>query len=164
MEIKSVNEIVEGQFGASIEMLENVIKVCPEKLFGDRSNKPEYWYLVYHTIFWLDFYLSESPDSFYPPPPFTLTELDPEGVLPERVYTKSELVEYLEHGRVKLKSLLKNLSEESIKRHYKYGSVEMSFGELIIYNLRHVQHGVEQLNLILHQKIDIAPGWVKRCV
>ncbi len=162
MDIKFFNEILSGQFGASIEMLENVIRACPEELWRDRTDKPEFWYLVYHTLFWLDFYLTETPDNFSPRQPFTLSELDPEGVLPERVYTKTELLSYLDQGRKKCRQTVKYLTDEIANKHYKYESVEMSFGELLIYNMRHVRHGVGQLNLILRQKIDSAPRWVKR--
>lgn len=150
------------QFGASIDMLENAIKACPDELWEDRTHNSEFWYLVYHTLFWLDFYLTDSPDDFTPLTPFTLSELDPDGLLPERVYTKAELLIYLEHGRKKCKNVIDRLTDEIGNKHYKYGSVEMSFGELLLYNLRHVQHGVAQLNLILRQKTDSAPKWVKR--
>lgn len=143
-------------------MLENAIKACPEELWGDRTQKPEFWYLVYHTLFWLDFYLTDSPDNYDPLKPFTLSELDPEGLFPEIVYTRVELLNYLEHGRNKCKQTIENLTDEKAMHHYKFGSVEMSFGELLLYNMRHVQHGVGQLNLILRQKTNSAPGWVKR--
>ncbi len=143
-------------------MLENAIKACPEELWGDRTQKPEFWYLVYHTLFWLDFYLTDSPDNYDPLKPFTLSELDPEGLFPEIVYTQVELLNYLEHGRNKCKQTIENLTDEKVNKHYKYGTVEMSFGELLLYNMRHVQHGVGQLNLILRQKTNSAPGWVKR--
>ena len=162
MEIKFIKEFLWAQFGASIDMLDNAMKACPENLWGDRTQKPEFWYLVYHTLFWLDFYLTDSPDDFIPPKPFTLSELDPKGLLPERVYTKEELLVYLEHGRKKCRQTIENLTDEKANKHYKYGSVEMSFGELLLYNIRHVQHGAAQLNLILRQKIDSAPRWVKR--
>jgi hypothetical protein len=32
----------------------------------------------------------------------------------------------------------------------------------LLYNMRHVQHHVEQLNLILRQETDSAPEWVSR--
>ena len=162
MEIKFIKEILWSQFGASIDMLENAMKACPDNLWGDRTQQPEFWYLVYHTLFWLDFYLTESPDVFDPPKPFTLSELDPEGLLPERIYTKAELLTYLEHGRKKCRQTIENLTDEIGEKHYEYGSVEMSFGELLLYNLRHVQHGAGQVNLILRQKTNSAPSWVKR--
>ena len=157
-----MKKIIWSQFGASIKMMENAIKACPDELWGDRTQNPEYWYLVYHTLFWMNFYLTDSPDDFTPLTPFTLSELDPEGLLPERVYTRTELLTYLEHGRNKFKNIIEKLTDETANKHYKYGSVEMSFGELLLYNMRHVQHGTAQLNLILRQKTDSAPGWVKR--
>jgi hypothetical protein len=36
--------------------------------------------------------------------------------------------------------------------------VTISIG--LLYNMRHVQHHAAQLNLILRQTIDSAPGWV----
>ena len=161
MENKFINEIIWSQFGASIEMMENAIDTCPENLWSDRTQKPEYWYLVYHTLFWLDFYLTDNPDDYNPPDPFTLSELDPEGILPDKVYTKDELLNYLTFCRRNCEEIIINLTPEKAKQNYEFGSIEMSFGELILYNLRHVQHGVGQLNLILRQKIDDSPNWVK---
>src|SRR5436853_2940383 len=79
------------QFGAAIDMLENALLACPDRLWNDRSQRPEFWYVVYHTLFFLDLYLHGSVDGFVPPPPFWLDEMDPAGVHPERVYSKDEL-------------------------------------------------------------------------
>ena len=70
------------QFGAAIDMLENALIACPDELWSDRSQRPEFWYLVYHTLFFLDLYLSDSVEGFAPPAPFTLEELDRAGLLP----------------------------------------------------------------------------------
>ena len=91
--------IIWSQFGAAIDMLENALLACPDELWSDRSQRLEFWYVVYHTLFWLDLYLSGSVEGFAPPAPFTLEELDPAGLLPERPYAKHELKAYLEHGR-----------------------------------------------------------------
>ncbi len=80
-------------------MLANAITACPEKLWGDKPDWSAFWYHVYHTLFFLDFYLSGTDKGFAPPAPFSLSELDPAGVLPERVYTKDEMLSYLKHGR-----------------------------------------------------------------
>lgn len=150
------------QFGAAIKMLENAITACPEDLWSDRTKKHEFWYMVYHTLFWLDFYLSESADDFRPPEPFTMGEMDPAGVLPERVYAKPELLTYLEHGRAKCRTVIETMTDETAARSFKFGTIEMSFGELLLYNMRHVQHHAAQLNLLLRQNTDSAPRWVKR--
>src|SRR5512145_573727 len=42
------------QLGASIDMLENAIKACPDQLWSDRARQPQVWYLAYHPQFFLD--------------------------------------------------------------------------------------------------------------
>src|SRR5436190_6151093 len=104
--------IIWRQFGAAIDMLENALLACPNDLWSDRSQRPEFWYLVYHTLFFLDLYLSDSVAEFVPPAPFTLDELDPAGVLPDQPYTKDQLQTYLEHGRKKCRSAIDALTDE----------------------------------------------------
>jgi len=150
------------QFGAAIDMLENAIRACPEALWGDRTRHPEYWYLAYHTLFWLDFYLSETPQGFAPPAPFTMDETDPAGLLPERVCEKELLLGYLEHGRTRCRATIAALTDERASRRSGFERLGLTVGELHLYNMRHVQHHAAQLNLILRQTIDAAPKWVRR--
>lgn len=154
--------IVWQQFGAAIDMLENAVLACPEELWSDRSQRPEFWYVVYHTLFFLDLYLSGSVEGFVPPAPFTLDELDPAGLLPERPYTKDELHTYLEHGRTKCREVIAALTDEKSRERCGFAWLDVSVLELLLYNMRHVQHHAAQLNLILRQTIDSAPRWVAR--
>ncbi len=116
---------------------------------------------VYHTLFWLDYYLADD-DNYTPPAPFTLGELDPSGVLPDRVYTKDEMLGYLEHGRRKCQLLIRSLTEQSAHQRCKSNLNNLSVVELLLYNMRHVQHHTAQLNLVLRETIDNAPRWVRR--
>lgn len=153
-------EIVKQQIGAAIDMLENAIVACPEKVWGDRPGHHEFWYLAYHTIFFLDYYMSESSDGFAPPAPFTLSELDPAGVLPDRVYTKDELLSYLKHDHQKCMERIESLTDQTAQQRCGFEKPDFTVAELMVYMMRHVQHHVAQLNLILRQKTDSAPPWV----
>jgi hypothetical protein len=148
------------QFGAAIDMLENALLACPDELLRDRSQRPEFWYVAYHALFWLDLYLSGSVEGFAPPAPFTLDELDPAGLLPERPYTRDELAAYLDHGRGKCRATIEALTDERAHQRCRFTWGEVSFAELLLYNMRHVQEHAAQLNLILGQKFDSAPDWV----
>jgi uncharacterized damage-inducible protein DinB len=159
---KTFKEILWNQFGGSIDMFENAIKACPDDVWGDRSHEHEYWYIAYHTLFWLDFYLSESPDGFSPPEPFNLDEMDPAGIIPEQPYSKEEMLSYLLHCRNKLRSRIENMTEDKASARFKFNWMDFSITELMLYNMRHVQHHGAQLNLILRQKTNSAPGWVGR--
>jgi uncharacterized damage-inducible protein DinB len=149
-----------AQFGAAIDMLENGIHACPDHLWGDRTRQPEFWHLVYHTLFYLDLYLSDARAGFTPPAPFTLAELDPAGVLPARVYSKEELLEYLKHGREKARSRIAEMTLEDAGRRCDYKWIELSVLESLLYNMRHVQHHVAQLNLLLRQAGERPPAWI----
>lgn len=162
--------IIWQQFGAAIDMLDNALRACPDELWRARlwdhpSERPEYsqfWYLVYHALFWLDLYLSGAVEGFAPPAPFTLDELDPAGLLPERPYTKDELQAYLDYGRNECQATIEALTDEAAQRCCRFGWGEVSFAELLLYNMRHVQEHASQLSLMLGQKGVSAPGWVTR--
>jgi hypothetical protein len=154
--------IIWQQFGAAIDMLENAILACPDEVWGDRTKQPEFWYTAYHALFWLDCYLSDSLDGFAPPRPFTLDELDEAGLIPERVYTKDDLHTYLEHGRRKCRATIQALTEQKANQRCGFEWLDISMAELLLYNMRHVQHHAAQLNLMLRQSSGSAPRWVKK--
>ena len=162
--------IIWQQFGAAIDMLDNALRTCPDELWRDRlwdhpSERPEYsqfWYLVYHALFWVDLYLTGAEEGFVPPAPFTLIEQDDDGPLPERPYTKDELQAYLDYGRKKCQATIEALTDEAAERHCRFGWGECSFLELLLYNMRHVQEHASQLSLHLGQKVGSAPDWVAR--
>jgi hypothetical protein len=158
---------ISQQFGATIEMLENVLRACPDQLWCVRlwddlqvPASSEFWYILYHTLFWLDLYLSGSVEGFTPPTPFTLDELDPAGIIPERPYTKEDLITYLEYDRRKCRSTIEALTAEKARQQCKFPWGEITFAGLLLYNMRHVQEHVAQLNMILGQKVGWSPRWV----
>jgi hypothetical protein len=154
--------VIWPQFGAAIDMLDNAMRECPEAVWSDRARNPEFWYVAYHTLFWLDFYLNDSPEGFAPPAPFDLAELDPAGLLPPRVYTQDELRNYLQFCREKCRKTMDSLTDEKAREEHVFGKANFTRLELHVYNLRHVQHHAGQLHLLLRQTIDSAPRWVRR--
>lgn len=159
--INDWKKIIWQQLGAAVESLENAIKACPEKVWGDKPGFHEFWYIAYHTLFFLDYYMSGTSEGFAPPEPFDLGELDPAGVLPDRVYSKEELLKYLEHGRQKSRDAIDALTEETAHKPCGFNK-DLTVAELYLYNMRHVQHHAAQLNLLLRQRTDSAPKWVNK--
>lgn len=159
---KKLNRILWNQLGAAIDSLELAIKMCPETVWGKKKGFHEFWYMAYHTLFFLDFYLSDSDRNFKPPRPFTLSEMDPAGVFPPKVYTKKELLKYLEFGRRKAKRKLKSITNQGLLKRCGFERKDFTVAELMIYNTRHVQHHVAQLNLLRRQKLNLPSGWVSK--
>lgn len=169
------------QFGATIDMLENALVACPaslweERLWRDSAPPPpqfppqfaEFWHVAYHALVWLDLYLSGvSEDEFAPPAPFAQGEIDSVAALPAQPYTQDELRAYLASMRQKCQTTLVALTDEQARRPVAYpwsDGQPISFLELQLYNMRHVQEHAAQLSLFLGQHgipgADLA--WVAR--
>lgn len=179
----TVRTALSRQFGAAIDMLEHAVVACPATLWrarlwtapADRPLPPwlppefsEFWYLAYHTLFWLDLYLSGGrEEDFAPPAPFIWTEGDP-AVSPEWPYMKEELRAYLAALRRTCHATLSALTNERAHQavsHYGWTRGQaVSFLELQLLNMRHVQEHAAQLSLFLgqHGTPDKALGWVAR--
>ena len=148
------------QAGAALDMLENALKTCPDEAWDTET---KFWYIGYHTLFFLDYYMSESPDTFTPPPPFSMSEMDPTGIMPERTYTKEELFTYLHLLRQKSHDLIAHLTDEKAASIFPNKYKNYNYLELILYNnIRHVQHHTGQLQLLLRQQGIEPPHWVSR--
>lgn len=160
------------QFGATIDMLDNALIACPDALWHEAIwesplGPMEFWYVAYHALFWLDLYLFGTWEGFAPPAPFGLEELDPDGKLPERPCTKDEIRAYLARCREKCRATIEALSEERARQPVSFpwarGEV-VSYYELQLYNMRHLQEHAAQLNLMLgrNRVPDEQIGWVAR--
>ena len=157
------------QFGAAIDMLDNALVACPaplwrERLWSDPADSPqpptgEFWFVAYHTLYWLDLYLSsvaDSPSGATPPSPFPAPALDADDEPPERPYTKDELVAYLTYTKQKCHSAINSLTSERARYPYEFPWEQgqgrpISSLELLLYTMRHVQEHAAQLSLFLGQ-------------
>ena len=158
------------QFGAAIDMLGDTLRDCPEDLWEKRlwQDQPDqwvasgfatFWYLGYHTLFWLDLYLTGAEEGFAPPAPFDLVEMESGEALP-RVYTREELRGYLEDCRRKCQETIVTMSTEQAQRLCRFPWGELPFAELQLYNLRHVQEHAAQLRMFLGQQSGKSTNWI----
>jgi len=155
-------EMLKGQWLAGLDTLENAIKACPVELFNDRTRRYQIWYWVSHTVFWADYYLTADADSFRPPEPFGLEELDPDGVMPDPPHNQKQLLEYVEYVRRKAIQMFDSMTEAEAEKEYHLRKASLKWPELQMYSMRHLQHHSAQINLILREETDSAPGWVFR--
>ena len=69
---------------------------------------------------------------------------------------------YLAHCRVNTRRAIGSLTDEEAHREAVLLRPGLTFVELYLYTMRHVQHHAAQLNLILRQRVNAAPGWVSK--
>jgi hypothetical protein len=156
--------IIWGQFGAALDLLDDVVRACPDERWQDviwhdpdGQAYGEFWFIVYHTLAWTDRYVSGIGKGFVPPAPFIA------GALPDEPYTKDDLRAYLQQCRWKCRATLEALDDEKAAQPYVFPwGGEMPFAELMLYTMRHAQEHAAQLSLHLGQKTGSAPDWVSR--
>ncbi len=151
------------QFGAAIDMLDDAINLCPDHLWTavlwkdpDAEEYGQFWFVAYHTLFWLDLYLTGYSDGFAPPAPFM------RGKLPEKPYTKDQIRAYLDQCRSKCQATIEALTDERARQRCTFDWVEASFLEMQLYNMRHVQEHAAQLNLLLGNHNVLGLDWVTK--
>ena len=169
--IEHLRKILWNQFGASIDMLKNIIALWPDQHWN-LTNKV--YYLSFHTFLFLDYYLTIPPTNYAAPLPFTMISPDKvpyyavDDLLPGRLYSQNELLNGLQTCRQKCKQVIFGLTEESVHRLWIdqpddiAGSPTLQYSvlEILLYNLKHVQHHVGQLNLLLREETGHAADWI----
>ncbi len=166
------NEMLWRQFGAVIRMLETALHECPDELWEERlwEDQPDqwvakgfstFWYLGYHTLFWLDLYLTGAEEGFSPPEPFDLVEMRDGESLP-RTYSREELLGYLELCRSRWREKIESLSPEEANRICRFPWGELPYAELILYTMRHTQEHAAQLQMFLGQQAGKPAKWKVR--
>lgn len=151
------------QYGAAIDMLKEAIQLCPDHLWTtvlwkdtDDARYGEFWFIAYHTLFWLDLFLTGSAEGFVPPPPFSRT------TLPEQPYTKEQVLAYLSQCRSRCQSTIEMLTEEKAQQRCVFKWMEPSYLELQMYSMRHIQEHAGQLSLVLGQQGVTGFDWIAR--
>lgn len=150
------------QFSIAIDRLGDALRDCPDELWEKPlwTDEPDqwvaagfatFWYQGYHALFWLDLYLTGAEEGFLPPAPFDLVEMQAGETLP-RTYTRAELLGYLSTCRQRRQTTLTTLTSEEAYRLCKFPWGEVTFAELQLYSMRHVQEHAAQLNMFLGQQ------------
>ena len=170
-------ECLWANFAAAIDMLSNMISMCPDELW---QKEKRFFYMAYHTTIFLDYYLTSPVKTFTPALPYTLvdeSQMPPEAIddiIPVRFYSQKEVLSYLASIRKKCKDLILNtpdnkllgrwIDNTEIDLHGLCPSIVKNYTllEIIFYNFRHVQHHVAQLNFMLREKVGMAPGWISQ--
>lgn len=156
------NEMLWRQFEAAIQSFGDALRDCPDDLWEMQlwEDKPDqwvaigfskFWYLCYHSLFWLDLYLTGAEEGFSPPQPFDLVEMEA-NESPPRMYTREELLDYLELCRQRCREIIETLTVEQAQRLCRFPWGEVPYAELMLYTMRHVQEHAAQLHMFIGQQ------------
>jgi uncharacterized damage-inducible protein DinB len=144
-----LNDILSSQFEAALCMMHHCIKACPPKDWEGKIANATFRQVAYHTLFFVDFYLSPSAESFQ------LRDLhqsggDERGPTVSPGLSISQTLSYLDICRRKAIEALAAETEQVLQGPCGFPR-KLSRGELHIYNIRHIQHHTGQLSAHLRR-------------
>lgn len=160
--IDHVKQILARQFEAALCMFSDCVEKCPAAQWDAPIAKYPFWQVAYHTLCFVDLYLSPDEATFEPRPAFHpagLRELDNE--YPSRRFQRDEIRAYLAICRSKARERFTAETVESLQGPSGFPGRPATRGELHLYNLRHLQHHIGQLAAALRRADpSIDPRWV----
>jgi hypothetical protein len=143
--------ILTGQFQAALSMLDHCIRACPPEHWDGKIAIRTFGSVAYHTLFWLDVYLSPGDEDA-----FELRELhrlggdEREPVICPGLSRDDTLV-YVPMCRQKIRETFAAETAVSMQGPSGFAWRKITRGELHLYNLRHVQHHTGQLSAYLRR-------------
>ena len=160
--IDPLKQMLAKQFEASLCMLNDCIEKCPPGQWDGLVAKYPFWQVAYHTLCFVDLYLSPDEATFSPRDDFHpagLREFDDER--PSRQFSQREILDYLALCRRKALDTLSAETAESLWGPSGFPGRPPTRAELHVYNIRHVMHHAGQLSAFL-RRVDpsIDPRWV----
>ena len=154
------------QYEAALQTLRSCIERCPASQWHESHGDQPFSQVVFHTIFYADYYLGRDAWPFKEQPfhvahrqEFASYE-ELEDVLPVLLYERSFCLEYLGHVQGKQQRVLAEETLDILLGPSGISFRSMGRAELHIYGIRHIQHHAAQLGLRL-QVLDGEPmKWV----
>ena len=161
--------VIGRQLAAAIQTVRLAVAACPDILWDDRTDGTPFWHLAYHALFFADFYLSDSEETFramdYHDGKAHFLPGDYPGyggvvTTSEKAFTKEQLLEYADHCLRKCDVVFAELTDERALERCGFWWYQLNVGEFLLNNLRHTQHHAGQLALILRRRAGIGINWL----
>lgn len=162
---KSISTSIAEQYGASIKMLENIVQNCEVELWEDTNREPIISQIIYHSLFFLDYYLSKNKterEAFKGRLGDDKMGERTDGMLWDKIYTRAELQEYISFIREKAKKRFDELSLEELNSQSVFEWHGSSILSSLLYNLRHVMLHVGALHVRLNAVAREPQKWVSK--
>jgi hypothetical protein len=159
-----MREILKNQMLAALATLNQCVENCPEREWNESHGDAPFSQVVFHTLFYLDYYLSRNPEEFRTQKFHNehreifrdYEELEDRE--PREIYTGKEIETYINFCHNKIENCF-NGTDKNYPL-VKAGHRNMTIMELAIYNTRHGQHHAAQLGLLLQQITSKTLKWV----
>ena len=140
------------QFFSCYQMLETLVDICPDEVWFSRYGDVPFWYQVYHTIYFVDYWFRAD----YAAADFLVMRFDPrippefEWDIPAGVsLSRADMQDYLVRIREKLTRIFSVMTDESLRRQVLPEQENMTLLDIVFTQARHVMYNIGYCNGIL---------------
>jgi hypothetical protein len=160
-----IQQVIRSQYHASLDMLEYLLRACPDSRWNNDGDKNRTWHLAYHALFYVHLYLQPTEADFVPwekgredyqfmgprPfPPHTAVDIT-------YIYTRTEILDYLALCREQVDTVVEQLD---LHGESGFDWLPMSKLELQFYSIRHLMEHVGELGERLGQGHGVETRWI----
>jgi hypothetical protein len=159
-------QLLRNQYEASLCTLAHCVDRCPDTNWNAPVAKYTFSQVVYHTLFFADFYLGRDEQSFFDQEFHKKNKdlfADYEQLKdqePTLTYSCAQIRLYGDFCRGKALSVVDNETEASLCIPAKFERRDFTRAELHVYNIRHLQHHAAQLILRLRCDANVDVPWI----
>lgn len=165
--VDTLKELITNQFEAALCTLNACIDQCPEAAWNAPVANLAFCQAVFHTLFYADYYLGDSTESFRQQTfhrdnePFFRDYEELEDRKQKLLYDRPSIATYMEFCRSKASQVIAAETADTLSAPCGFDWLLFSRAELYIYTIRHIQHHAAQLSLRLRIDSDTNIPWVK---
>ncbi|RUT40463.1 DinB family protein [Paenibacillus anaericanus] len=149
--------VLRRQFEPTVEMLKNLIEVCPDDFWFDAKHK--YWKQIFHATTSMKFWFRQQKDEEFIIPDFgkdVTEDLDKEC---SDYPTKEEMKNYVEEISSVARKFFDELTDDKLLEPCVLYE-EITRTDVILMQIRHVQHHIGYCNNILNSNHLEAAKWL----
>ena len=162
-----ISRSVASQYHAVLSMMEETVRLCPERLWYAPGRANPFWRIAYHALYVANHYLQETEHEPVrwlparagyqylapsPSPPYTP---QPQA---DKPYTRNEMLDLIDFSRAQVDRIVPaiDLSAPSGFHWLPFNKLELQ-----LYNIRHLQQHVGDLSTLLQTHAGLEIDWVK---
>ena len=163
--LDTYRQLVVNQYDAVLAGLNFCIDRCPDELWDAQAGHQPFCQIVFHALFYGDVYLGYGLDGLREQP-FHLAHAasfrdyeELEDRAPALLYERDFIKQYVQHCRAKAAATLAGETAEILAGPSGFERRTSTRAELHIYNIRHLQDHVSQLNSYLAAQTGTDTPW-----
>jgi hypothetical protein len=165
--LSAIKKSYSRQIGAAFKMLEHVIDNANDTTWTARISNVPFWQICYHVLWFTDFYFHANEATFQPQS-FDMKEIHNYWVYPDsqmienqkHPISKSNMKAYCKYVRQKANQFIQNINATYFTTPSPFEWHGFPKIDLVDYNLRHLQHHVGQLDIIVRRDQNIGNPWI----